>query len=364
MQSYPNYGYYQQSAYPQTPLPALRTPTVNGYPQFYQQSSAHPAYAPPPAQVTYPAAYPHASATNHAMDRPRSHRRINTAPTAPLKSAMKQLSNAAPDDDFPNLTRSRTNSNGHNMLARTRTQSNPKPPELASDKDPNFVPVHMFISFRNSNEIRFENIPGPAVNELHPRLEELWPPGLDQHQRLDKLWVVKFRDAPWEMKSHVAEARNIILDLFTLFARRGYIFRTAINIRDQYPRLVFEATATDPDSQFFLGYFNKGGRQFNLINPPSHIDVTLGAHLKQVLPHRIARDEVENDAIRVIELKRKRYFEPVVEPSVFMMHIFKILSDMGFFLHASVALARNGLLPFKSHHELLIFKGRIPPDML
>ena len=70
---------------------------------------------------------------------------------------------------------------------------------------------------------------------------------------------------------------------------------------------MFEATATDPDSEFFLAFFSKGGRQFNLINPPSHIDVSLGVHLKQALPHRIARDEIEEDNIRAIEIKKKRY---------------------------------------------------------
>jgi len=145
---------------------------------------------------------------------------------------------------------------------------------------------------------------------------------------------------------------------------------------------VFEATATDPDSEFFLAFFSKGGRQFNLINPPSHIDLSLGAYLKQALPHRIARDEIEEDNIRAIELKKKGYsgwstgtklvlgsclmtspIAPIVEPSFYMMHIFKLLSDMGFTLYASVPLARSGILSsFMSHQEVLVFKGRSPHD--
>ena len=151
--------------------------------------------------------------------------------------------------------------------------------------------------------------------------------------------------------------------------------------KNKYPRLVFEATATDPDSEFFLAFFSKGGRQFNLVNPPSHIDLSLGAHLKAALPHRIARDEVEEDTnVRAIEVKKKRYSGglhttnsgprlmvigsvPIVEPSYFMMRIFKILSDMGFFLYASIPLARSGLLSFTSNQqEILVFRGRSPPQ--
>ena len=144
---------------------------------------------------------------------------------------------------------------------------------------------------------------------------------------------------------------------------------------------MFEATATDADSEFFLAFFSKGGRQFNLVNPPSHIDLSLGAHLKAALPHRIARDEIEEDSnVRAIEVKKKRYSGgsnttypgqlsngrrgsvPVVEPSYFMMHIFKLLSDMGFSLYASIPLARSGVLSFMSHQEILVFRGRSPPQ--
>lgn len=361
MQQYSNYTYYPQSYPPQTPHP-------NGYPQFYPQVPPHPGHVQPASYDQYASPYPQAPVVPAPPDRHKPHRRNNTIGALPLKSALKQSSTSAPpssSDHHPNpLTRQRTNSTGYNILTRARTQSNPRPPDLVSGKDPNFVPVHMFISFRNSNEIRFENIPQPAVDELEKRLKRLWPPGAE-HQAIGVGdWVVKFRDSPWELKTHVKEARYIILDLFTLFARRGYVFRTAINLRDQYPRLVFEATATDSESEFFLAFFSKGGRQFNLVNPPSHIDLSLGAHLKTVLPHRIARDEIEEDGkdsnIRAIELKKKRYSAPVVEPSYFMMHIFKLLSDMGFSLYASVPLARNGLLSFMSNQEILVFKGRSP----
>ncbi|KAK2461927.1 hypothetical protein APHAL10511_006390 [Amanita phalloides] len=357
MQSFPNYAYYP---YPQTPhanTQNLRS-VPNGYQQYYQQVPAHPGHMTVPYDQ-YPAAYPNATAS-HPVERPRSHRRNNTVP---LRSVLKQPSNPAPGptNDPNSLTRQRTGSStGHVALGRTRTQSNPKASDVVSGRDYNFVPLHMFISFRNSNEIRFENIPQPAVNELESKLQELWPPGADHQTVGVGDWVVRFREAPWEMKTHVKEARQIILNLFTLFARRGYVFRTAINLRDQFPRLVFEATATDPNSEFFLAYFSKSGRQFNLVNPPSHIDLALGAYLKQALPHRIARDEIEEDNIRAIELKKKRYSAPVVEPSLYMMHIFRILIDMGFSLYASVPLARSGILSFMSHQEILVFKGHSP----
>ncbi|KAF8745590.1 hypothetical protein AX14_006910 [Amanita brunnescens Koide BX004] len=237
MQSYPPYNYYPQP-YPQTPHPnpaALRS-VPNGYQQYYQQVQPHPAHMPA-APVPYDQYSPYpAAAVGHPIERPRSHRRSNTVP---LRPALKQPSNSLSAPDANNLTRQRTNSAGHNALTRTRTQSNPKAPDFISGRDHAFVPVHMFISFRSGNEIRFENIPQAAVDELEKRLERLWPPGADHQTVHVGDWVVRFREAPWEMKTHVKEARNIILDLFTLFARRGYIFRTAINIRDQACIVIF-----------------------------------------------------------------------------------------------------------------------------
>src|SRR6266550_5692516 len=139
MQSYPTYNYYPQP-YPQTPHnPAALHSLPNGYQQYYQQVPTHP---PPhiPAPVPYEQYVPYPSTpASHPTERPRSHKRNNTVP---LRSALKQSSNPqpGPSTDSHNLTRQRTNSASRNALTRTRTQSNPKAPDLASGRDYNFVP--------------------------------------------------------------------------------------------------------------------------------------------------------------------------------------------------------------------------------
>jgi hypothetical protein len=71
----------------------------------------------------------------------------------------------------------------------------------------------------------------------------------------------------------------------------------------QPPRLIFVVSQMDESSHFFLGYFSRNGRRVTLINPPPHIDVTIGAQLKAVLPRKIGSDRVVDDTMRVIELK-------------------------------------------------------------
>lgn len=64
-------------------------------------------------------------------------------------------------------------------------------------------------------------------------------------------------------------------------------------------------TSQDYTSEFFLAYFSQGGRRLTLINPPAHIDISIGAQLKVVLPRRIGIDEVVQDNLRVVEVKRR-----------------------------------------------------------
>jgi len=111
---------------------------------------------------------------------------------------------------------------------------------------------------------------------------------------------------------------------------------------------------------FFIAYFSHEGRRLTLIDPPNHIDISIGAHLKSVFPRKIKSDDVVEDSTRVIELKRKPNNSPEVEPSVFLIHVLKILVDLGFELDATLPLGRRNALGIRTVRELFIFKG-IPP---
>lgn len=73
----------------------------------------------------------------------------------------------------------------------------------------------------------------------------------------------------------------------------------------QTPRLIFQVLTPDLTSQFFVAYFSQGGRRLTLINPPGHIDLSIGAMLKDVLRSKISADYVVDENIRVIEVRKK-----------------------------------------------------------
>lgn len=138
---------------------------------------------------------------------------------------------------------------------------------------------------------------------------------------------------------------------------------------------------TQPNERivFFIAYFSQEGRRLTLIDPPNHIDISIGARLKSLFPRKMSDDVVEENT-RVIEIKRKPNNSsfsflrlrrqdpepltlppgPEVEPSVFLIYVLKILVDLGFELDAILPLGRRGALGMRTVRELYIFKG-IPP---
>lgn len=137
---------------------------------------------------------------------------------------------------------------------------------------------------------------------------------------------------------------------------------------------------TQPNERitFFIAYFSQEGRRLTLIDPPTHIDISIGAHLKSLFPRKIQSDDVVGESTRVIEIKRKSNNssflrlrrqdlapltllpDPEVEPSVFLIYVLKILVDLGFELDAVLPLGRRGALGMRTVRELYIFKG-VPP---
>lgn len=73
----------------------------------------------------------------------------------------------------------------------------------------------------------------------------------------------------------------------------------------QTPRLIFQMTQPDPNTEFFIAYFSQDGRRFTLVNPPNHIELSLGARLRSALPNKILSDNAVEEYTRVIEIKRK-----------------------------------------------------------
>jgi len=220
----------------------------------------------------------------------------------------------------------------------------------------------MFVSFHGYNELHIENIMTLALDEVRKVIWPQWPDGIESDVVLDYKCVVKFRNTPWDLSgSNVRHAYRLIVSIFQLFQKRGYSFQTAVNIATPTPRLIFQMTQPDPSTEFFIAYFSQDGRRFTLVNPPNHIELSIGARLRSVLPNKILSDNVVEEYTRVIEIKRKPNSNvPEIEAAPFFVEVLKILSQLGFQLDATIPLGRRGPLGIRYMRELLIFRGLLP----
>jgi len=116
-----------------------------------------------------------------------------------------------------------------------------------------------------------------------------------------------------------------------------------------------------------------------IINAPSHVDLSLAVQLKASLPRKVTTEliNVKQDSIRHIEIKRginsagvstsfslpsrcySRSSIVEVAPALFLAHILKTLTSLGFDLDFSIPLQKRSLL--RSSQEVLVFKGISPP---
>ena len=64
-------------------------------------------------------------------------------------------------------------------------------------------------------------------------------------------------------------------------------------------------TQPDPNTEFFIAYFSHDGRRLTLVNPPNHIELSMGARLRSALPNKVLSDNAVEEYTRVIEIKRK-----------------------------------------------------------
>lgn len=247
------------------------------------------------------------------------------------------------------------------QMPRPRVYSNPNVPQHMRDEPDRGPLLHMIISFHGYNELHVEHILPLALEELRTHIWPLWTDGLESDTIVGHTCIVKFRNTPWDLSGpNSRRACKFIVEFFRLFQRRGYTYHTAVNMTTTTPRLLFQVTKPNERIVFFIAYFSQEGRRLTLIEPPNHIDISIGARLRSVFPRKIQSDDVVEENTRVIEIKRKSNNSPEVEPSVFLIYVLKILVDLGFELDAILPLGRRGALGMRTVRELFIFKG-VPP---
>ncbi|KAG6813804.1 hypothetical protein H0H92_007216 [Tricholoma furcatifolium] len=347
MQSYGNHPYYNQQQY--------------NYPAYVPPGPSNP-YGPPYAYPSYPQRQelkeppfipPLPPGFQPPTPHTKAHRRSATTAAVPLKSALKKPAQPANEG----LSRQATYPAAYPNIPRPRLPSN-NLVKYPTDHNPDeFRPLHMFMSFIGNNELRIENIMEPGLLELRSTILPMWPDGVDVDTQHGHDWTVKFRNNPWTLEGlHAPRAWAIIVQLFTLFARRGFSFQSTMNFRNMTPRLVFEVTSEDRTSQFFIAYLSRGGRRLTLIKPPTIVDETLGHQLKAVLPRKINEEAVGKD-LRILEVKKTDTGGFEAEPQFFLMHVLKILADLSYNLATGLPLGRKGPFGLRSGKELLVFRG-------
>lgn len=217
--SYRNYPFYPQNVYNQNPYqnPNNTYPPVahSYYPQPQNTIPFIPPPPPPPAASSYDAA------PENPKSRSKRSRRAPSTPVAtpfPLKSAMKK---PAPTPEAP-LMRPRTHSKTHpnrpeTLSRRQRANSNAQTEPLGGNHAVSATcsssltltvarvihvpfPVHMFVSFRGNNELRVENISEVARAELRERILPMWQHGTQLEEIRGYHWIVKFNNAPWDLR--------------------------------------------------------------------------------------------------------------------------------------------------------------------
>ncbi|KAJ7634289.1 hypothetical protein DFH06DRAFT_684769 [Mycena polygramma] len=366
----PFYNYAAQQVYQQ---PAMGQAGPNGYMPIYAapnpyapatpygltQSTPHPAqvpFIPPTAMLETPPVQPQPLQSKH---RPKHSHRAATTPL-PLKSALKKTGTAAivPGAPAPlaegshprRRTASRTKPDAHTAVA-------PIEQALAPSVGENF---HMFVTFKGDSEMLLENTLDHARREIETEIFPIWPYGVETQVR-GYDWIVRFRNAPWNMNGpDVAVAWKLIVELFSLFSRRGFTFMTTTKCTTAQPRLIFQSTRPDKDSIFFLAYLSRGGRRISLINPPPRVALAFAPTLNLYLSNQV---EVSQDQDMIIAETKRELGSAAIKPAGFLMQILRVLMEQHFNLNATLPMARGGPLGMGPRRELLVFKG-FPPEKL
>ncbi|KAJ7783771.1 hypothetical protein DFH07DRAFT_948776 [Mycena maculata] len=329
-------------------MPIYAPPLATSYP------AAQTPFIPPGVMIETPP--PAQSQPLNTKNRPKHSRRAAATPL-PLKSALKKpaatgaaIVPAAPVPYAePVQPRRRTNSKADKYA----TIAPPNEPFNKRAEES----YHMFVTFKGDSELLLENTLDQARKDIEREIFNLWPHGVDAQIR-GSTWSIRFRNAPWNMNGpDVQIAWRLIVQLFTLFSQRGFSFITTTKCTTMQPRLIFQITPADTSSTFFLAYFSRGGRRVSLITPPHHIAVAFGPQLRALLPNQI---EVTEDKGMVLVETRREMGASGVKPSHFLMQILKVMCELGFYLNATVPMARGGPLGMGARRELYVFKGVVP----
>ncbi|KAF9654345.1 hypothetical protein BDM02DRAFT_3182151 [Thelephora ganbajun] len=202
-----------------------------------------------------------------------------------------------------------------------------------------FIPDHVFVSFKNDNELHVSNMVEHDSDRLSEAVLQMWPEGHDVMQRRGYKWCVRFHGSPWTASSSEfagIAARRIIRNLFitlaVLFPLRSMLF-------SRVPPEVYASQTTD----FFILSISSNQRRFTFIEPPESVARNLAVDINPYFPYQVASDRQPEKGLLVLDIREKTLGTPRLDLHIFLAWILHYLGKKGWSLNASIPLPRKRL---------------------
>ncbi|KAI0651888.1 hypothetical protein C8Q79DRAFT_1005141 [Trametes meyenii] len=362
MQAFPQSDRY----YPQQPL----YPGHGGQPPYFQQFPGYGYAQPGPQPIVAPRpAYPPQyeqlpPSTPHLQSgRPRPLARESSRASTPgggghrhLKSAMKRTKTPDRGASIGAVPLSRGRS--ETSLRRQRTRSGSR---MRSNSVPRFVPDHLILTLRSTNQITLENIADPNTgDELTEAVLPIWPRGANTIENRRGKWRVEFAGNPWSCSGLEAiMAGKMICRLYLVLARQGFSYLSTINVGNPWkpPSMIFTDSTPDYEAQVFLIMLSKRGDRLTVLDGPPEMTQQLGIELRATFPRKITTDRATEDGLHIFEIKRGEYGAPAVDKSLLAAFVLRFFNSAGFKLSGSVPMGTKSFLNFGHRKEMWVFRS-------
>jgi len=258
-------------------------------------------------------------------------------------------------------------------LVRTRTTSDPQRPRVRANSTSRprsrtngreyYTPGHLFVQISGNSRLSMSSvIYQSTVDDIRERVLTMWPDGVlyQTYRNETNEFDVQFSGTPWTSKGNLGLiAMRLILELFAVLARQGYVCTSAIDtgLSTGYPRLVFSVTKPDPDIEFFMIAFSNNRRHIRLINHPDSLGPTISELLRDQFPRRVTSASWDESDMYKIELNR---WDSESTAGLVMATILQHCTTEGFKLECSIPLSHSGFFGILQGKKELWIMKRVP----
>lgn len=214
-----------------------------------------------------------------------------------------------------------------------------------------FVPDHIFVSFKNDNELHVSNLVEHESDRLSEAILQMWPDGHEVLHARGYKWAVRFHGSPWTAnptKFTGIAARRIIRNLFITLAFLGFAYTTSTNgKRFPHRSMLFSRIPaeirTSVTTDFFILSLSSNRRKFTFIEPPESIARNLAVDMRPYFPYQVGSDRQPEKGLLVLDVREKTHGIPRVDQNMFLAWILHYIAKKGWNLNASIPLPRKHL---------------------